>query len=103
MIAPDRENSIPAQQVEIASPLSIVQILTLAAAKANVVTNRFKQANHLLVEMAAVHSVTIAPAPRKQLSKIVCHSAHPNNKMTSVRLASAIHPKWVTRRYPLLA
>src|SRR6185437_886087 len=54
MIASDGKGSIAAQQVEIANAITIIKILGIAAAKADVVSDRLENAHHLFVQIAAV-------------------------------------------------
>src|SRR5262249_41650029 len=73
VISSDRKNAKAAQQVEIADALPIVEILPLAAAKADIVSNGFEDPNHLLIEMARMHGKTVAFALRKQVSDVARH------------------------------
>src|SRR5205807_5584046 len=54
MVAPDREYSKAAQQVEIALALAVVEILAASLAKADVIPDGLENANHLLVEATSV-------------------------------------------------
>ena len=62
MVAPDAEHAKAAQQVEIARARGIEQILTGAAAELDVIADRPQHADHLLVEMAAVHVIAVGLA-----------------------------------------
>src|SRR5262249_50883737 len=88
VISPDRENTKAAQKVEIADALPIVQILPLAAAKADIVSNGFEDPNHLLIEMASMHGKTVEFALRKQVSDVVRHlrPLHPLSKSPYMKL-----------------
>ena len=59
MVAPDAEHAEAAQQVEIARARGIEQILTGAATELDVIADRPQHADHLLVEMAAVHVIAV--------------------------------------------
>ena len=66
MVAPDAEHAEAAQQVEIARARGIEQILTGAAAELDVIADRAQHADHLLVEMAAVHVIAVGLALGEQ-------------------------------------
>jgi hypothetical protein len=71
VVAADGEDAEATQQVEIPRAFSVVEVLALAAAEPDVVADRFEDANHLLVEMAAVHGEALAFALRKQTGGVV--------------------------------
>src|SRR5262249_52743518 len=52
MVASDREDAESAQQVEVSVVLAIKQILSSAAAEADVISDRAQNTDHLRVEMA---------------------------------------------------
>jgi predicted molibdopterin-dependent oxidoreductase YjgC len=57
--SPDRVLYPLKRTVEITVAVSIIEILALATAKANVVTDCFEDPHHLLVEMATMYCVMI--------------------------------------------
>src|SRR5215467_7550752 len=59
VIAPDSEYAEAAQQIEIALPLAIIEILTSAATKADIVAYRAEDSHHLLVQMTNVHRIPV--------------------------------------------
>ena len=59
MVAADAEDAEAAQQIEIARARGIEQILTRAAAELDVIADGPQHADHLLVEMAAVHVIAV--------------------------------------------
>src|SRR5450759_1524653 len=71
MIAPDRKHSEATQQVEIADPLAIEQILAAAATEADVVADRSQHAHHLLVQVGSMHRVAVAFARGEQSGDVL--------------------------------
>src|SRR5215469_5367268 len=59
MIAADREDTEPAQQVEVLRSTPIIEIGPLTSAEVDVVANRSEYPHHLLIEMAGVHRVAV--------------------------------------------
>jgi hypothetical protein len=66
MVSADAEYAKTAQQVEITSTRTVEQILALAAAKADVISDGAQHANHHLVQVAGVKSVALGFSLRKQ-------------------------------------
>jgi hypothetical protein len=59
MVASDGENAVPAQQVEIAVLVAIVEILPTSPPKRDIVADRPQHTDHLLVETAGMKAVTL--------------------------------------------
>jgi hypothetical protein len=74
MIAPDRENAEAAEQIEIAAAVTVVELLPLPFAEADVVADRPQNPHHLFIEMAAVQPVTVSLAFGKQPGDVVPHA-----------------------------
>ena len=70
MIAADREHAKAAQQVEIACPVAIVEILALPFLEADIVADGLKHADHLLVQVARVHGTALRLPLRKHLGNV---------------------------------
>ncbi len=59
MIAPDGEHAVSAQEIEIFVALAVEQILSGAAAEADIISNRPQHPDHLLVEMARMRLIAV--------------------------------------------
>src|ERR1700689_3837422 len=59
MIAANRKNAEPAQQVEITRTVAIEQILALTLLKTDIVADRLQDAYELLVEMTSMHGTAL--------------------------------------------
>jgi hypothetical protein len=62
MIAADGKHAKSAQQIQIARAIPVIQIRTLAAAKADVISDGLEHPHHLFVQMAREHREPIALA-----------------------------------------
>jgi hypothetical protein len=70
MIASDREDAKPAQEVEITRPIAVIEILPLALLETNVVADGLEHADELLVEMARMHGAALRLALHKHLGNV---------------------------------
>src|SRR5262249_6161992 len=71
MVAADREDAEPAEQVEIARAGAVVEILTGAAAEADVVADGPEHSYHLLVEKPAMHRPALVLARGEQAGHLI--------------------------------
>src|SRR5262245_31205780 len=71
MVAADREDAESTQQVEVARARAIVEILSSAAAEADVVADGPEHAYHLLVEKAAMHRPALIFARGEQAGHLI--------------------------------
>ena len=70
MIAADRKNAKPAQQVEITHAVAIEEVLALPLLKADVVTDGLENAYELLVQMARMHGAALRLPVHKHLGNV---------------------------------
>ncbi len=70
MVASDREHTETAQEVEIAHPVAVIEILRLPLLETNVVADGFEYADKLLIEMARMHGASLRLALYKHLGNV---------------------------------
>ena len=70
MIAANRKNAEPAQQVEITRAVAVEQILALPLLKTDIIADRLQDAHQLLVEITSMHGTALRLAVHKHLGNV---------------------------------
>ena len=88
MIAPDREHAKAGQQVEIARPLAIVEILPLPLLEADIVADGLENPNELLVQIPIMQGAALGLTVREQLRHVWIWTVHPLHTSVEGRLVN---------------
>lgn len=77
MIAPDRKHAKAGQQVEIACPLAIVEVLSLPLLEADIVADGLENPDELLVQVPIMQGAALGLTVREQLGHVWIWTVHP--------------------------
>ena len=70
MIAPDRKHAKAGQQVEIARPVAVVEVLPLPLLEADIVADGLENPYQLLVKVARMHGTALRLPLHKHLESV---------------------------------
>ena len=88
MIAPDRKHAKTGQEVEIARPVAVVEVLPLPLLEADIVADGLQNPNELLVQMPIMQGAALGLAVREQLRHVWIWAVHPLHTSVEGRLVN---------------